>query len=352
MKTYNKGEWSELYAICKMLYDQMIDVCDKDLKSTDQKIKILKLLMRSVLGDSEYDIDGNDNGDISILYNGRLVKSANLSKELIFSILNEIIAGSGASFNIPSGELAMKELMLDDFKSTSYVKSDVETYSIMPHEEIARQIGFSIKSQIGSPATLLNASESTNFIYKIEGFTGDINEVNNIATRSKIKDRMQYIFEHNGEFVFHGMANQTFQQNLEMTDSNLPEIISGLLMVFFVGKGARTVKDLIDSYTDFFKDRTPEFVLKKVKDFLSNVTLGMIPTREWDGSELGGGCIFVKDDGNLVCFTLYDMDDFKDYLINNTKFETASTSRHKFGILYRQGDDLFFNLNLDVRFIH
>ena len=352
MKTYNKGEWSELYAICKMLYDQMVDVCDKDLNPTNQKIRILKLLMRSILGDSEYDVDGKDNGEVAILYNGRLVKSANLSRELILSILNEIIAGSGASFSVPSGESAMHELMLDDFKATSYEKSDVETYSIMPHEEIARQVGFSVKSQIGSPATLLNASESTNFIYKVDGFTGDIDEVKANTTRSKIKDRMQYIFEHNGEFVFHGMTNQTFQQNLEMTDSNLPEIISGLLMVFFAGKGTRTVKDLIDSYTNFFNNKSSEFVSKKVKDFLSNITLGMIPTREWDGSELGGGCIFVKDDGNLVCFTLYDMDEFKNYLINNTKFETASTSRHKFGSLYKQGDELFFNLNLDIRFIH
>ena len=241
--------------------------------------------------------------------------------------------------------------MLDDFKSTSYEKSDVETYSIMPHEEVARQVGFSVKSQIGHPATLLNASESTNFIYRVEGFTGDIDTVNAISTRSKIKDRMQYIFEHNGEFVFHGMTNRTFQQNLEMTDSNLPEIISGLLMVFFVGKGTRTVKDLIDSYTEFFNDKSPDMVAKKVKDFLSNITLGMIPTRKWDGSELGGGCIFVKDDGNLVCFTLYDMDEFKNYLINNTKFDTASTTRHKFGALYEKDGDLFFNLNLDVRFI-
>ncbi|MBQ3261233.1 HpaII family restriction endonuclease [Candidatus Saccharibacteria bacterium] len=352
MKTYNKGEWSELYAICKMLYDQKVDVCDKDLKPTNQKIRILKLLMHSILGDSEYTVDGKDNGDIAILYNGRLVKSANLSKELILSILNEIVTGSGASFNVPSGESAMEELMLDDFKATSYKKSDVETYSIMPHEKLARQVGFSVKSKIGSPATLLNASESTNFIYKVEGFTGDIDEVNAIATSSKIKDRMQYIFEHNGEFVFYGMTNQTFQQNLEMTDSNLPEIISGLLMVFFVGKGTRTVKDLIDAYTNFFNDKSPELVSKKVKDFLSNITLGMIPTREWDGSGLGGGCIFVKDDGSLACFTLYDMDEFKDYLINNTKFETASTSKHKFGTLYKQGNKLFFNLNLDIRFIH
>lgn len=352
MKTYNKGEWSELYAICKMLYDQMIDVCDKDLNPTNQKIKILKLLMRSILGNSEYDVDGKANGDVAILYNGKLVKSANLSKDIILSILNEIVAGKGASFNVASGELAMGELMLEDFKATSYEKSDIETYSIMPHEEIARQVGFSIKSQIGNPATLLNASEATNFIYKVEGFTGDVDEVNAISSRSKIKDRIQYIFEHNGEFVFHGMTNHTFQQNLEMTDTNLPEIISGLLMVFFVGSGTRTVKDLIDAYTGFFNDKSPELVSKKVKDFLSNVTLGMIPTREWDGLELGGGCIFVKDDGNLVCFTLYDMDEFKDYLVNNTRFETASTSRHKFGTLYRQGDDLFFNLNLDVRFIH
>lgn len=352
MKTYNKGEWSELYAICKMLYDQMIDVCDKDLNPTSQKIKILKLLMRSILGNSEYDVDGKANGDVAILYNGKLVKSANLSKDIILSILNETVAGKGASFNVASGELAMDELMLEDFKATSYEKSDIETYSIMPHEEIARQVGFSIKSQIGNPATLLNASEATNFIYKVEGFTGDVDEVNAISSRSKIKDRIQYIFGHNGEFVFHGMTNQTFQQNLEMTDTNLPEIISGLLMVFFVGSGTRTVKDLIDAYTGFFNDKSPELVFKKVKDFLSNVTLGMIPTREWDGLELGGGCIFVKDDGNLVCFTLYDMDEFKDYLVNNTRFETASTTRHKFGTLYRQGDDLFFNLNLDVRFIH
>ena len=87
MKTYNKGEWSELYAICKMLYDQMIDVCDKDLNPTNQKIKILKLLMRSMLGDSEYDINDKPNGNVAIIYNGKLVKSATLQKELIASML-------------------------------------------------------------------------------------------------------------------------------------------------------------------------------------------------------------------------------------------------------------------------
>ncbi len=352
MKTYNKGEWSELYAICKMLYDRMVDVCDKDLNPTNQKIKILKLLMRSILGDSEYDVDGKTNGDVAIMYNGKLVKSANLSKDLILSILSEIIAGSGASFSVPSGESAMDELMLDDFKATSFEKSDIETYSIMPHEEIARQVGFSVKSQIGNPATLLNAAQSTNFIFEVTGFNGDIDDVNNISGKSKVKDRIEYIINHNGEFTFHKMANQTFQYNMEMTDSRLPEIISGLLMVFFAGNGTRSIRELIETYADIFDDFPLELALKKVKDFLSNMTLGMVPTRQWDGSELSGGCIFVKSDGNLVCFTLYDMDEFKDYLINNTRFETASTTRHQFGTLYEQDGKLFFNLNLDIRFIH
>lgn len=352
MKTYNKGEWSELYTICKMLYDQMIDVCDKDLNPTNQKIKILKLLMRSMLGDAEYNIDNMENGDIAILYNGKLVKSANLSKDLVLSILNEIFSGNGASFSIPSGELAMEELLIDDFKATSFKKSDIETYSIMPHEEIARPVGFSVKSQIGMPATLLNASQSTNFIYKVSGFHGDIEEVNQISGSSKVKNRIQYIIDHGGRFTFYKMANQTFQYNMEMTDSRLPEIMSELLMAFFTGNGTRSIKELIDVCVGSFNKSSPELSLKKVKDFLSNITLGMVPTKKWDGTKLSGGCIFVKSDGNLVCFTLYDMDEFKDYLINNTKFETASTTRHQFGTLYKKDNELFFNLNLDIRFIH
>ncbi len=352
MKKYNKGEWSESYAICKMLYDHMVDVCDKDLNPTNQKIKILKLLMRSILGDSEYDVDGKTNGDVAIMYNGKLVKSANLSKDLILSILNEIIAGSGASFSVPSGESAMSELMLDDFKAAPSKKSDIETCSIMPHEEIARHVDFSVKSQIGNPATLLNASQSTNFIFEVTGFEGNVDDVNNIFGRSKVKDRMKYIIDHNGEFTFHKMANQIFQYNIEMTDSKLPEIISGLLMVFFAGNGTRNIRELIETYADIFDDFSLELASKKVKDFLSNMTLGMIPTKRWDGAELSGGCIFVKSNGDLVCFTLYDMDEFKDYLINNTRFETASTTKHHFGTLYEQNGKLFFNLNLDIRFIH
>lgn len=353
MKTYNKGEWSELYAICKMLYDQAVDVCDSNLEPIDQKIKILKLLMRSIEGSSEYDVDSKPHGNISIIYNGKVIKNAFIDKDVIKAILDEIVSGSGSSFSVPSGDGVMDELLLESFKANSYQKADVDTVSIMPQESSPRNVSFSIKSQIGNPPTLLNASQSTNFIYKVTGFTGSVDDVNSINTRSKVKDRMSYIFEHNGEFEFYEVQNEIFEKNLRMTDSMLPEIMGDLLMVFFVGNGVRTVRSLIDSRSEFFEEPSKNEVLKKVKDFLCNITLGMIPTEEWDGSELGGGCIFVKNDGNLVCFTLYDMEAFKNYLVDNTRFDTPSTTKFKFGELYKgENDNLFFKLCLDVRFLH
>ncbi|MBE6786434.1 MAG: HpaII family restriction endonuclease, partial [Ruminococcaceae bacterium] len=39
------------------------------------------------------------------------------------------------------------------------------------------------------------------------------------------------------------------------------------------------------------------------------------------------------------------------YLVNNTKFETASTSRHQFGDIYKENGKYYIKLNLQVRFI-
>ncbi|WP_197684895.1 HpaII family restriction endonuclease [Proteiniphilum saccharofermentans] len=38
-------------------------------------------------------------------------------------------------------------------------------------------------------------------------------------------------------------------------------------------------------------------------------------------------------------------------MLNNTKFETASTSRHDFGVIYKDGGEQYLKLNLQIRFI-
>ena len=350
MKTYNKGEWSELYTICSVLHDRIIKIGDNNLQPTKQYIKVLQLLMKSIAGEASYD---TTSGDVAVIVNGKIERRLRIDKTTVENLFDEIRNGSGRSFSIPLGDKIMDDLMLEEFKANSYQKTDLDTISIMPTETEPRQIGFSVKSQVGGLSTLLNASKSTNFIYEVVGFNGDIDEINALSNPAQVMKRIRAIRQAGGEFVFSDTENQTFNQNLRLTDSLLPHIIAHMLLDYFSNSGVSRIDEITTRVAlQLPFPITSDEIAKKMKDFLSNITLGMVPTREWDGSALGGGCIFVKGDGDIVCFTLYDIDQFKDYLFNNTKFDTASTTRHEFGSLYRENDDkLYFKLNLDIRFV-
>lgn len=77
----------------------------------------------------------------------------------------------------------------------------------------------------------------------------------------------------------------------------------------------------------------------------------MTPAREWNGrDDATGGYVIVREDGNVLAFHIYNRDMFEDYLIDNTKFETASSSRHGFGTVFERDGSYFINLNLQIRF--
>ena len=83
--------------------------------------------------------------------------------------------------------------------------------------------------------------------------------------------------------------------------------------------------------------------------------LGMLPATPWGGKyEATGGYLVVKEDGDIVCFHIYDRNLLEDYLFYNTRFETPSSStkkQHNFGKIYKGEDgNLYFNLNLQIRF--
>ena len=96
----------------------------------------------------------------------------------------------------------------------------------------------------------------------------------------------------------------------------------------------------------------------------------MVPEKPWQGIyDATGGQIIVKEDGQVVCYHIYEQNRFLNYLYNSTKFEGASTSedgnnpghpRQKvagktlkpffYGWLYEENSKLYFKLNLQVRF--
>ena len=77
----------------------------------------------------------------------------------------------------------------------------------------------------------------------------------------------------------------------------------------------------------------------------------MMPATVWDGiHDATGGYLVVKKDGEIVCYHIYNRNQFEDYLFHNTKMETASSTRHGFGLLYRENGEILFKLNLQIRF--
>jgi len=63
-----------------------------------------------------------------------------------------------------------------------------------------------------------------------------------------------------------------------------------------------------------------------------------------------GGYLIVKENGDILCYHIYNSNQFEDYLFANTKLETASSTRHDFGKIYEDNGQIYFKLNLQIRF--
>ncbi len=78
----------------------------------------------------------------------------------------------------------------------------------------------------------------------------------------------------------------------------------------------------------------------------------MKPASIWRGEyEATGGYLIVKEGGDVVCYHIYDRNQFENYLFHNTRFETPSTDRHLFGNIYQKNGEFFIKLNLQIRFV-
>lgn len=224
--------------------------------------------------------------------------------------------------------------------------------------EKSKNLGFSIKSQLGSPSTLLNAGKTTNFIYKINGAKlseDKIREINSIASRSKIMDRIVQVHKNGGQFDFIKTERQIFSNNLVLIDSLLPEILSQIVFDFYSSEFSH-LTDLVNKTAEknplnFDIENEHQFYEYKIKRFLTDIALGMMPSKVWTGKyDATGGYLIVKENGDVLCYHIYNRNEFEDYLLNNTKLDTASSSRHEFGEIYEENGELYFNLNLQIRF--
>lgn len=147
-----------------------------------------------------------------------------------------------------------------------------------------------------------------------------------------------------------------FGNNLTLIDSLLPDILAELVYRFFSSNDTKCI-DLVNHLSNenplcFNTQSNHPFYSYKMKRFLTDIALGMMPSRVWRGEfDATGGYLVVKDDGDILCYHIYNQNEFEDYLLNNTKLETASSTRHDFGTIYSENRVLYFKLNLQIRFL-
>ncbi len=357
MITGNKGEWSEIYTLLKVISDKKLFAGDLNLKKIENLIyPVIKILREEAGKTHEYFYD-NDLVVVKDQKEEIRIPISEFTKQskLLLSRLQE---KTKSTFSIPEVEEFMKTFKCENLKAKSSIKSDIR---IVIHDQrtgMNPELGFSIKSKLGGASTLFNAGRTTNFVFKItnaELSENDINDINEINTRSKIKDRIQEILKRGGVLEFWEVENKTFRDNLILIDSCLHKILSKVVYLFFTSNKSE-INDLIieiknENPLGYNLENSQPFYEYKIKRFLTDIALGMQAASIWTGQlDATGGYLVVKEDGEILCYHIYNRNEFEDYLYMNTKLETASSSKHRFGKIYKKGEKLYFNLNLQIRF--
>ena len=358
MLTGNKGEWSEIYTLLKIIADKNLFAGDSDLNKIENLIfPIIKVLRDESNGTYQYSYDSNL---VVITGNEEEFKiSINEFREKAAFLLSKLKESTSSTFSIPLVENFINSFSCVSLKAKSSVKSDIRVVIHDQRTGTTPELGFSIKSQLGKPSTLFNSSQGSNFIYKIKNvdFTDiEAEEINSIDTRSKIQDRVKALINKGATLTFVQNEGEIFQNNLTLIDSLLPNILSELLTIFS-STPLNKLGELVDEIErrnplDFDTRNNHKFYSYKVKRLLSDIALGMVPTTVWTGTlDATGGYLVVKDDGEILCYHIYNRNDFEEYLLSNTKIINPSSTRLKFGKVYKDNEAYYIKLNLQIRFI-
>ena len=357
----NKGEWSELYAFYYLMGDPRLFAADEKLDRLDDYLPILSAF-RSDSGDMEHEyVVSDDRQTISIKAGEEVLDTIPTSefgdsaKILLEKLENykAILYEDGKKHFPPIEELNefMKKTHSDRLKAKSTEKKDIQFRVDDTRNARKPIVGFSIKSFVGQNPTLFNVGKNTNFRFRVSGCTDEIQE--EINKKSRLKQKMKCLFDNGCDLSFDKMASDRFRMNLELIDSNMDSLIAEVIHRMWKD-GTERISDIISAITkdDPLGKKNKNFYEYKMKQFLSSVALGMLPEKEWDGrDQANGGYIIVKKDGDVVCYFLYNRNEFNDYLFNCTKIEKPDTERHDYGNIMKEEKEFFINLDPQIRFI-
>lgn len=364
MITGNKGEWSEFYAFLKLLADGKIYAADKDLNRNENIFYQILKIIRGKGNGQDYEYIRNEKITIQE-ENGEILAEIAVTEaiEVTKKFYEEIAKGKTGdrAFNLDFAENVLEKFHTQSLSDERKHTADIRIVIHDPITQYEPLLGFSIKSFIGSKPTLFNASKSSNLLYQITPILDKETKqiVNALDTYG---ERVKWMKENGYRLTFVKTDSEIFHATMELIDSRLPEIIGHLVLNSYLKKKNR-ITDLVEDLTaenpcGFAVETNPNFYDYKVKRFLTDAALGMKAGRIWNGTfNANGGYIIVKKDGDLVCYHIYNWNDFQDYLLRNTKIDypDSKPSRCDYGRILdgaeiKENNGSYIKLNFQIRF--
>ena len=375
----NKGEWSEIYVFLRLLDTGQLDVADENLNAIPNEFyRILEIIRKETETTNNY-VRENDTVTIKV-FNDHTGETEQFSypitvfAEKANNLLSLIKNTKGRAFQLPPITAFLKELRISSIKDVGHNRDITITIEDF-RTGMPQTLGFSIKSFLGSDSTLFNAGPGTNFIYEVmlpKGVFLDCDEFNRTTypMTGRIGERLKTLRnDYGATFVFKKVQSDCLYQNLLAIDGHMPFLLAELLLI----KSENGYND-IKRCTEELTRRNPlgidtathgNIYEYKVKRFLQDCAQGMTPEKPWLGIyDATGGQIIVKEDGNIVCYHIYELNRFREFLFNSTKFEGASTSEDSenpghprnnakkkffYGWVYEENEKYYIKINLQVR---
>lgn len=348
MTSANRGEWSELYALGYLLVNGGGFAAD-EFARIDKSIfyKVLEVVDNPT-GNSEtlYTLQGSE---IEISQNGvgvlRISKSE-LEPSLQVFFEDLVSQSDSRAFALPSGDALMRLLVKSKLSASASLANDLH----LVLEDIETKIptprrGFSIKSEIGSPATIFNASGRTNLTYRVVGNS----QPQPFSDISGVKTNLKNLKEQGFSLEFLEFDNETLHKSLLNIDSNLPTYLAELMLAYYQSN-TTNLKNICETIWPSTASDS-DLKISKIKKFLSAASMGLRAGQLWSGYPQDfGGLLLVKENGDVLFYYLYNLQRFEDYLFTHLRFETPSATRHKFGQVYFVGDEARIKLNLQIRY--
>ena len=201
-------------------------------------------------------------------------------------------------------------------------------------------------------STLLNAGKATSFVFKLDRCTREVMErASTVNSSSEVEERIKVLASECG-LRFVRVLCSAFDRYMRLVDSLFPQIMGNALLHYYLGEGT-TCLQIVDVMEHDDALGIGEGMYRHLfKKFLCAVALGMTPTEEWSGyDDASSGYVIACDDGEVFVFHAYNRDSLGNYLLSNTKFETASISKYDDGLVYEHDGEYFINLSLHIGFL-